>query len=244
MSYGTVSASTPTTQSSGEAGTNGSAGSGTTTPSNLKRTPTYILRPSESMPLLQRDDEDEDEDGRHGAANGAASPASSKADGSGPKPNLPWLEDAEVDSDSPVVTLAIWVNFIANAVLLLGKIAVVITTPSMSVLASLVDAALDFLSTTIVWVTTRLIASSQKDQFKYPVGRRRLEPVGVLVFSVIMITSFFQVALESIQRMAGPDHSILELTIPALAIMVSTVVVKGAVWVWCRMVRNSSVRAL
>jgi hypothetical protein len=248
MSYGTVSVSTPTTQSSGEAGANGSAGSGSTTPSNLKRTPTYILRPSESMPLLQRDDEDEDEhDDGHGAAagNGAASwPADPKADGSGPRPNLPWLEDAEVDSDSPVVTLAIWVNFIANAVLLLGKIAVVVTTPSMSVLASLVDAALDFLSTTIVWVTTRLIASSQKDQFKYPVGRRRLEPVGVLVFSVIMITSFFQVALESIQRLAGPDRSILELTIPALAIMVSTVVVKGAVWVWCRMVRNSSVRAL
>lgn len=59
-----------------------------------------------------------------------------------------------------------------------------------------------------------------------------------------MITSFFQVGLESIQRLASPDHEILELGIPAIAIMASTVVIKGAVWVWCRLVKNSSVRAL
>lgn len=59
-------------------------------------------------------------------------------------------------------------------------------------MASLVDAMLDFLSTIIVWITTLLI--SKQDQYRYPVGRRRLEPLGVLVFSVIMITCFFQVS--------------------------------------------------
>lgn len=39
----------------------------------------------------------------------------------------------------------------------------------------------------IVWITSRLI--SRQDQYKYPVGRRRLEPIGVLVFSVIMCVS-------------------------------------------------------
>jgi hypothetical protein len=32
--------------------------------------------------------------------------------------------------------------------------------------------------------------------------------------------------------------------IPAIAIMVSTVVIKGLCWVWCRLVKNSSVQAL
>ena len=41
--------------------------------------------------------------------------------------------------------------------------------------------------------------------------RNRLEPLGVLVFSVIMITSFVQVALEAIQRLASDDNSIIEL---------------------------------
>ena len=40
---------------------------------------------------------------------------------------------------------------------------------------------------------------------------RRLEPLGVLVFSVIMITSFVQVALEAIQRLASPDREIVQL---------------------------------
>ncbi|KAH8174056.1 cation efflux family protein [Sarocladium implicatum] len=209
------------------------------TPTNAlpqKRTPKDIFRSSENMPLLaQQADEDDEATER--------SP-SIHSDGSGPKPYLPWLEDAEIDSDDPIVTLAIWVNLVANTILLAGKIVVIASVPSMSVLASLVDAVLDFLSTAIVWLTTRLISAGQKDQFKYPVGRKRLEPVGVLVFSIIMITSFVQVGLECIQRLMSPEHEILQLGLPAIIIMVSTIVIKGLCWIWCRLVRNSSVRAL
>lgn len=105
--------------------------------------------------------------------------------------------------------MAIYINFAANAILLAGKLAVVLTVPSVSVLASLVDAILDFLSTAIVWITTWLI--SRQDQYRYPIGRRRLEPIGVLVFSVIMITSFAQVALEAIQRLMSNDREVIQL---------------------------------
>lgn len=138
------------------------------TPSNAlpqKRTPKDIFRSSESMPLLAQQIEEDEEAAEH--------TPSIHSDGSGPKPYLPWLEDAEVDSDDPVVTLAIWVNLVANTILLAGKIVVIASVPSMSVLASLVDAVLDFLSTAIVWLTTRLISAGQQDQFKYPVGRKR-----------------------------------------------------------------------
>ena len=242
LSYGTT---TPTTATSPAAVTTASKDAssintnGATNPqAQKKRTPKDIFRSSESLPLLQASN-DHEEDSEDGVIDETAI-----VDEDGPKPHLPWLEEADIDHDSPIVTLAIWVNFVANAVLLLGKLVVVFSVPSVSVLASLVDAALDFLSTTIVYITTRLISSSQHDQNNYPVGRRRLEPVGVLVFSVIMITSFIQVALESIQRLAGPEHSVIQLTIPAISIMVGTIVIKGAVWLWCRLVRNSSVRAL
>lgn len=132
-----------------------------------KRTPKDIFRSSESMPLLLQQQEagNAHEEDDH--------PPSIHSDGSGPRPYLPWLEDAEIDSDDPVVTLAIWVNLVANTILLAGKIVVIASVPSMSVLASLVDAVLDFLSTAIVWLTTRLISAGQKDQFRYPVGRKR-----------------------------------------------------------------------
>jgi len=163
----------------------------------------------------------------------------------GPKPSE--LENGGEDADSAnsgsrVVTVAIYINFAANAILLAGKIAVIILTSSLSVLASLVDAALDFLSTAIVWTTTLLI--SRQDRYRYPVGRRRLEPLGVLVFSVIMITAFFQVFLECIQRLMGPDHSVVSLGIPAITIMAATVLIKLGCWFWCRLVQNSSVQAL
>lgn len=131
-----------------------------------KRTPKDIFRSSEHLPLLAGQNKDADDDDAEAAL-------SLHSDGSGPRPYLPWLEDAEIDSDDPIVTYAIWVNFVANTILLIGKVVVVASVPSMSVLASLVDAVLDFLSTAIVWLTTRLISAGHKDQFRYPVGRRR-----------------------------------------------------------------------
>ncbi|KXJ95931.1 hypothetical protein Micbo1qcDRAFT_144249 [Microdochium bolleyi] len=189
----------------------------------VKRTPKDIYRATETTPLFKFDEEEED-------------------DGV-PKPDIPWLdEDDDLDSSDRVVMVAIYVNFTANLILLLGKVAVVASVSSMSVLASLVDAILDFLSTAIVWTTTWLIG--RQDQYKYPVGRRKLEPLGVLVFSVIMVTAFAQVALQSLQKLFGPDREVISLDLPSLCIMIGTVLVKGACWLWCRLVKNSSVQAL
>ncbi|KAM3514738.1 hypothetical protein MY11210_001579 [Beauveria gryllotalpidicola] len=218
-----------------------------TPPLPAKRTPRDIFRSSENLTMLPQNlaAEDEEEVHRHRAdERRPLLQADAKDLENGPRPLLPWLEDSELDSDDPVVTLAIYVNLLANLVLLVGKIIVIISVPSMSVLASLVDAVLDFLSTAIVWTTTRLIASSASDHHRYPVGRTRLEPLGVLVFSVIMVTSFCQVALQCIQRLMGTEHELIELGGPAISIMAGTVIIKGACWVWCRMVKNSSVRAL
>ncbi|KAJ4295777.1 hypothetical protein N0V88_004479 [Collariella sp. IMI 366227] len=134
-------------------------------PRKVLRTPQSHLPPHRNHPfvLIPRraiGGEDEDEDDLEAGR---------------PKPEIPWLEDDVVDSDAPIVTFAIYVNFAANAILLAGKIAVIISVPSVSVLASLVDALLDFLSTVIVWLTTWLIR--KQDQYRYPVGRRRLEPL-------------------------------------------------------------------
>jgi len=128
----------------------------------VKRTPKDIYRATETTPLFSTEARSSD----------AVAHAEAEADeGTRPRPEIPFLEDEEVDSSEGIVTLAIYVNLVANAVLLAGKIAVIVSVPSVSVLASLVDAVLDFLSTGIVWTTTWLIA--QSDQYRYPVGRRR-----------------------------------------------------------------------
>ncbi|RPB12891.1 hypothetical protein P167DRAFT_487252 [Morchella conica CCBAS932] len=147
------------------------------------------------------------------------------------------------ENTAKVVKLAIYLSLLANTLLLISKILVAIMTNSLSVLASLVDAALDFLSTAIVWTTTTLI--ERRDKYLYPVGRSRLEPIGVLVFSIIMIVSFLQVGLTSLKHLITPaTHAIVLLTPSAIIIMLSTIVIKTLCFLWCRSVRNSSVQAL
>jgi len=191
-------------------------------PKRVKRTPKALYKvQDEETPLLTTHNGDEEEE----------------------QTVMPAYEPEEdADSGSRVVTIAIYLNLVANTILLILKIIVTVLTSSVSVLASLVDAALDFLSTAIIWTTTRLISSS--DHYKYPAGRRRLEPIGVLVFSVVMMTSFVQVAIEGINHLTADDHTIVQLTIPAIAIMSATVLIKFFCWLYCRLIKNSSVQAL
>jgi divalent metal cation (Fe/Co/Zn/Cd) transporter len=109
--------------------------------------------------------------------------------------------------------------------LLIAKLIVTLTSSSLSVLASLVDSILDFLSTVIIYSVSRIIQSKDwKSQYDFPVGKARLEPIGVLVFSVIMIVSFIQVGVEAVQRLfkSGKTQEVVVLSIPGIMIMIST----------------------
>ncbi|KAK9478214.1 cation efflux family-domain-containing protein [Lipomyces japonicus] len=156
--------------------------------------------------------------------------------------SLPLL-GYEADSESSV-KLAIILNFVLNVLLLSGKGVVTALSNSLSLVASLIDSALDFLSTAIIWTSAKFIQSrSWKLQYAFPVGRSRLEPIGVLVFSIIMIVSFLQVAIEAIQRLAA-GGIVVELGVSSLVIMILTIFSKTFAWVWCRSSSSSSVQAL
>lgn len=139
----------------------------------------------------------------------------------------------------------IQINVIANILLLIAKIIAAFTSSSLSLIASLVDSALDLLCTLIIWTTNKLVQwKIRRLQHKFPVGRRRLEPLGILVFS-IMIVSFLQILQESITKLlpGGPRDA---ATLPPVAIgaLVATVVVKGIIWFGCIRVKTTQVQAL
>lgn len=168
------------------------------------------------------------------------------------------LPEHRVDASSErIITIAIFVNFVANVFLLVAKIIVALTSSSLSVLASLVDSVLDFMSTAIIYSVSRIIQSKDwRTRYQFPVGRARLEPIGVLVFSVVMIVSFIQVGVEAVQRLLKEekDHEIVALSTQSILIMTSTgmvllyglmvVVVKLGCWAWSRTIKNSGVQAL
>ncbi|KPI45413.1 Metal tolerance protein 9 [Cyphellophora attinorum] len=141
---------------------------------------------------------------------------------------------------------AININVIANIILLAAKGAAALKSTSLSLIASLLDSALDLLCTVIVWTTNRLV-SWRLDSLarRFPVGRQRLEPLGILVFSIIMVISFLQILQESVTKLLpSGDHS--SATLPAVAIgaMAGTVVVKGIIGIGCYRIKTTQVQAL
>ncbi|KAF2205798.1 hypothetical protein GQ43DRAFT_496220, partial [Delitschia confertaspora ATCC 74209] len=138
------------------------------------------------------------------------------------------------------------INVIANILLLAAKAVATIYSSSLSLIASLVDSGLDLLCTLIVWSTNKLVAwKLARLNTRFPVGRRRLEPIGILLFSLIMVVSFLQILQESIERLL-PSGNHETANLPPLAIfgMVATIVVKGTIWIGCSRVKTTQVQAL
>ncbi|WFD00649.1 hypothetical protein MYAM1_003400 [Malassezia yamatoensis] len=148
-----------------------------------------------------------------------------------------------------MINLYINVNLTINFILVVGKVIAVLSSNSVSLMASLVDSALDLLCTVVIYMTSKASAyRSWHTFYKYPVGKRRLEPLGVLIFSVLMVVSFLQVLLESINRLwvVYKDHSESATGLPwiGIAFMVLTIVIKSIMWAWCKNSENSSVQAI
>lgn len=90
----------------------------------------------------------------------------------------------------------------------------------------------------VAWKLARLKA-------RFPVGRRRLEPIGILVFSIIMVVSFLQILKESVEKLLpSGEHQTVALPPLAMFSMIATIVVKGTIWIGCARVKTTQVQAL
>ncbi|KAF2669489.1 cation efflux protein [Microthyrium microscopicum] len=141
---------------------------------------------------------------------------------------------------------AININVLANIFLLAAKIGAVFFSSSLSLIASLVDSALDLLCTIIIWSTNKLVSWRLSSlHARFPVGRRRLEPLGILVFSIIMVISFLQILQESFSKLLPSGHHTVAALAPiAIFAMAATIAVKGAIWIICIRIPTTQVQAL
>ena len=121
--------------------------------------------------------------------------------------------------------------FMMTVLILVGKAAIDRLTKSFSSLAVFVDAAQDFLG--IVTLSRLTPSLSQNDPNSYPVGRRRLVPICILVFSVIVITSFHQIIYECLQHTVSGSEACIPLGKPELAIFGVLILIRATFWLWC-----------
>ncbi|XP_021366579.1 metal tolerance protein 9-like [Mizuhopecten yessoensis] len=133
----------------------------------------------------------------------------------------------------------------ANLILLIAKLAAAILSGSISVISSLVDSIVDFASGIVIWATTRAVKN--RNLYEYPQGRTKLEPIAIVVLSVVMSVASLQLIRESAEKivdLANYNSTAPSFTIPTIVITASTVVIKLVLYLLCRRVQKPSVQAL
>lgn len=140
------------------------------------------------------------------------------------------------------VRRAILASNICNAFLLCAQLYAFISSSSFSMLAVFVDALLDMVSGLVVALTFHF--KHQKDKVHYPVGRARLEPLGVIGMACLMTGATLVTLEQSIGALLAPEPRQLTLHFRTIAILLSALAIKASLFAYCRFVDHDSVQAL
>ncbi|VDP07594.1 unnamed protein product [Heligmosomoides polygyrus] len=109
------------------------------------------------------------------------------------------LESARATSNAATrlanITLAV------NVSLMLAKAVASYLSGSLSILSSLVDSCVDITSGLVISISARMI--KKRDPYLYPRGRTRLEPLSLIIISVVMGVASVQLIFGASQRIAA-----------------------------------------
>ncbi|CAA0837497.1 Putative metal tolerance protein C3 [Striga hermonthica] len=132
----------------------------------------------------------------------------------------------------------------ANVFLLAFKIYATVQSGSLAIAASTLDSLLDLMAGGILWFTH--LSMKTINIYKYPIGKLRVQPVGIIIFAAIMATLGFQVLIQAVEQLIKHEpsekmtsHQLLWLYV----IMLTATAVKFVLWIYCRSSGNKIVRA-
>ncbi|KAF5471313.1 hypothetical protein F2P56_011756 [Juglans regia] len=132
----------------------------------------------------------------------------------------------------------------ANMILLAFKLYATIKSGSIAIAASTLDSLLDLMAGGILWFTH--LSMKSINIYKYPIGKLRMQPVGIIVFAAVMATLGFQILIQAVEELVkdepSEDMSSSQM-IWMCTIMISATVVKLLLWIYCKSSRNEIVRA-
>lgn len=133
---------------------------------------------------------------------------------------------------------ALNVSLYTNIVILATKLFAFIVSGSLSVLAALVDSALDILSQIILYWAER--KSKTSSVAIYPVGATRYEPLGVIITAAVMGMGSLSLLKESVESiissLSSSTYPTLTTSGSSLYSLVAVIVVKILLSVYCRSV--------
>ncbi|KMZ71784.1 Metal tolerance protein 5 [Zostera marina] len=157
---------------------------------------------------------------------------------------IPGMTKEERERIAKNETFAIQISNLANFFLFVAKVYASINSGSLAIIASTLDSLLDLLSGFILWFTA--FSMQTPNPYKYPIGKKRMQPLGILVFASVMATLGLQIILESARSMASGDGDFSLSTEQekwVIYIMGSVTLVKLALMMYCRSFTNEIVKA-
>ncbi|KAM5556245.1 metal tolerance protein 11 [Rosa sericea] len=157
---------------------------------------------------------------------------------------IPGMSKEERDSLAKSETFAIRISNVANMALFAAKVYASYRSGSLAIIASTLDSLLDLLSGFILWFTA--FSMQTPNPYQYPIGKRRMQPLGILVFASVMATLGLQIILESMRTLISEEDE-FSLTKDqerwVVAIMLAVTLVKLLLMLYCRTFTNEIVKA-
>jgi len=115
---------------------------------------------------------------------------------------------------------------------------------SLAIAASTLDSLLDLMAGGILWFTH--LSMKSINIYQYPIGKLRVQPVGIIIFAAVMATLGSQVLIQAVQKLITDEPSdkmSSNQLIWLYSIMLTATFVKLALWFYCRSSGNTIVRA-
>ncbi|KAJ1298100.1 hypothetical protein BS78_01G427600 [Paspalum vaginatum] len=159
------------------------------------------------------------------------------------------LESNEINENEELAEqnqseFAMKISNYANIILLALKVYATIKSGSIAIAASTLDSLLDLMAGGILWFTH--LSMKSINVYQYPIGKLRVQPVGIIIFAAVMATLGFQVFIQAVEKLIeneAPEKLNKVQLLWLYSIMIFATVVKLALWLYCRTSGNKIVRA-
>lgn len=138
--------------------------------------------------------------------------------------------------NGPKVRFAVNASFLVNFCLFIIQMYAAISTGSLSLFATAADAFMDLVSSVVMLVTSRM--ATRPSVYKYPVGRTRIETIGIIMFCCLMTTVAIQLIIESGRALGNGAKESEELHIIPIAFVSLAIFCKGSLCVFCFIYRR------
>ncbi|XP_028773331.1 zinc transporter 1 isoform X3 [Neltuma alba] len=125
--------------------------------------------------------------------------------------------------------VAVHVSNFANLVLFSAKVYASVMSQSLAVIASTLDSLLDLLSGLILWFTSH--AMKNPNQYHYPIGKKRMQPVGIIVFASVMATLACECTCDVAEPDAATQKDKPSQTLKFKVVSIASILVAGALGV-------------